>query len=266
MRSPNLYDYASKGQPINKKNITDSIDYHEEAYFNIIPKDKHDPRITYNSLDRQFTVDKNSVKYSQTCTQKILSVGKKPKVLERLPGVACLDLTRWVFENNDVIFVMDTNTIDIAGEQISSSTVIQITPEKYVNTDLIQARSKSVIQFFFSGVAGGIAEKRAWLYLINIVMRSAKYRSTTRFSIVTDHDIANHEEYNNHIFPIWGIIFLPKNWRLAYAKDQPVKGDLGKLIRECENLNKKTLKSLKLNGTADIDGKVINLNEVLAKL
>ncbi len=101
--------------------------------------------------------------------------------------------------------------------------------------------------------------------MINIIASTQKPQIDAKFAIITDHDLSNHLKYNKKELPIFYTFYLPNNFNLVFAtSDSGSSNIINMLIKKCDKNANEVLKNLKINGMANINGKNITLDKILA--
>jgi len=134
----------------------------------------------------------------------------------------------------DWIFVIDTNTKAIAGEQYSVACSMVCRAER-TSDHTANVHNKGFATFQYRGLTASDAEKQALVDLVKLIRVNRSYRPTQSIALVTDHDLGAHMAINNHELPLRDGAKLPDNFRLVYASaDSGGENPLNRAMALCD--------------------------------
>jgi hypothetical protein len=223
--------------------------------------DKEKMEFTGLALDDQLI--KPVVTYSQTHYK---SDSGKEKVIDRIqdkviPNEA--ELMRHLSSYFDLIIATDTNTKDIGSEAISVtgviSCVVRSTPEP--NRYLVDFPEHGII-LFRNCPSNLPSEKYGWIMIIKKV-NSNPQNKLKRLAIVTDHDLDNHQLYNNKQIPIFRNFYLPDNIKLMYGRgDGSTENLLNDVVKKCDKKATEALREIEKNQYYQHGNKKISISQM----
>lgn len=152
---------------------------------------------------------------------------------------------RDLFEHFNRVFAVDTNT----KKGVSSVCALEV---------FHKGRGRFKIKVLavknFRCQAEGEEEKTAIRDLIEYIKDS-----DSKISVVTDHDLANHQKYNRREVPLLRDFYLPKNVKLAYASADKKNDSLENyLMWLCDKIAGESLRR-------ELKGEKLDLIEYLSK-
>jgi hypothetical protein len=220
-------------------------------------------KMEFMGLDHNGNLIKPVRTFSQT--QYHGQTGKE-KIISRIPDKVIPrmdDLMRYLSSGFDVIFAIDTNTNVIQNQNISVSSLIHAT---MVETSISGSYEISTWKdgfFVFKNCPPHIpAEKNGWHIALNSINSNSVNRER-RFALVTDHDIENHNNYNNRKQPIVREFYLPENFTLLYARgDSGNDSILNMLLKECDKNSSKILSQFEEKGFYEEKGYKIGIDQI----
>ena len=172
---------------------------------------------------------------------------KSPKTLLKIP-LKGSELSTNIYSSlneKDILYAVDTNTMVIGKESISTSAILLCK----INKDTADYAPVAFMAFRNQTNP----EKNAWKHLIKLIMQNPNYSDKQTFKIIVDSDLGNLHKYNSREIPIHGDFYLPTNFSLIYASSDSGSEYLpNKLIRECDILSRNFYKE-SFEGSQTID-------------
>jgi hypothetical protein len=166
-----------------------------------------------------------SLHYERTKGRKIQSRNRVDQSLVTIGGLS-------EFARYESLFVIDTNSHKIGSERVSAACffAFRLTPDG----DKFRLEPESTLSFYeFRGVSGN-PELLAVLKVATDVERSAGVSTGSRFAVITDSALAQHDAINSRAIPIYGDHYLPAGFTLLYASADTGQEFLNRLIRFCD--------------------------------
>lgn len=133
----------------------------------------------------------------------------------------------------DVIFAIDTNSVDIGGEFIAVSGFLPFSIRKREGEYFLELGEKSVQIYEFHGLTLK-PELFAIFKLISDIERNAP-NGISRIGIITDSELGSLEAFNTRTTPIIGEAYLPEQYRLMYASTDTGWEVTNKVLRLCDS-------------------------------
>ena len=161
---------------------------------------------------------------------------KKDKVTVNAPLIDQENLSivlGGIIDKFNHLFIIDTNSLSNPDEKSMSSASVMMYYQK-IGSDFILKDTKSYTFNHTSDIHG---EKIGLVELINLIINVLQIRTEEAIGIVTDHDLGNHEKYNNGEIPLIFATeyYLPSNIKLIYASaDKKNESFLNQLINHCD--------------------------------
>lgn len=141
----------------------------------------------------------------------------------------------------DYLFIIDTNTLTNSYESnVTSASVM--TYYKKTDSSFIFTDSLAKVFKHDSNIHG---EKRGLVDLISYIINNLKISPMKYIGIVTDHDLGNHNKYNEGEIPliVGTDLYLPPNIKLIYASsDKKNENFFTQLINQCDKEASRLLK------------------------
>ena len=209
-------------------------------------------KMEFTGITHDNRLIKPVVTYSQTHYE---SESGKERIIKRIHDKVVVgepDTLRYLSFNFDLIVVMDTNTKEIEGERISACSIIHCILQRlpdgeregyyadfpWQNTLLFRNSPKDLP-----------AEKFGWITEIRRIKNAVPHMESSRFALVTDHDMDNHNLLNGKKTPIFADIYLPNNFTLLYARgDGSSESILNKLVKHCDKEASIVLEAISASG------------------
>ncbi len=179
-----------------------------------------------------------------SCTfQKEYEREKKPKILLKFPAESShLNLNRSLSEF-DILYAVDTNTIEVSDKFYSIGTIVICELEKKVNELKANYSIMNIIESVNEYRHPNI-EQVMWKGAIEHIISNDKLKSTEKVGFVVDCDLGNLNKYNSKELPIFDKFYLPDNFKLIYASADSGNEYLpNKLIKLADSEATKILKS-----------------------
>ena len=178
------------------------------------------------------------VTFSQTHYE---SESGKERIITRIHDKVVVgepDILRHLSSTFDVIVAMDTNTKEITGERISACGIIHCILQPFSDAEGEGYYASFPWQktlLFRNSLRNLPPEKFAWITEIRRIKDAVPHAESSRFGLVTDHDMANHNLLNAKKSPIFADIYLPDNFTLLYGRgDGSSESILNKLVKHCD--------------------------------
>lgn len=181
---------------------------------------------------------KPDVTYSQTHYE---SESGKERIITRIHDKVVVgepDIIRHLFSTFDLIVAMDTNTKEIRGEKISACGIVHCILQRFTDAEGEGYYASFPWQntlLFRNPLSNLPPEKFAWITEIRRIKNTAPHMESSRFALITDHDMDNHNLLNAKKSPIFADIYLPDNFTLLYGRgDGSSESILNKLVKHCD--------------------------------
>jgi len=173
------------------------------------------------------------------------------------------DLMRYLSSFFDLVVAADTNTKTISGQKISVTGIVYTTVQSTSDPDAYQ------IEFPWHGVSVFrncpeelLAEKYGWLSVMRELSRNREDLSR-RFALVTDHDLDNHQLYNERKTPIFNDFLMPPNFTLMYGRgDGSTENILNYLVKLCDKNSTDVLKDIEAKGYFQYSDVHCSINQI----
>ena len=209
-------------------------DYDKMEFMGITLDDRRIPLpVTFSQTD--YKVDSGKEKVITRINEKVIS------------GVP--DLMRYLSSFFDLVVAADTNTKIILGEKISVTGIVYSVVQSTLDPNEYH------VEFPWDGVSVFRncpeelpAEKFGWL---SVMQELSKYPETLarRFALVTDHDLDNHQLYNERKTSIFKDFLMPPNFTLMYGRgDGSTENLLNYLVKLCDKKSTEVLKDIETKG------------------
>jgi len=201
--------------------------------------------MTLEGIAHDSQLVKPAVTFSQT---HYLGKSGKEKVLTRVQDKVIpteADLMKHL-SSFDAIIAIDTNTMQIGGEAVSASRIVQCRIRAAENPDAYSVEFQSLESFRLPNCRdeGLSPEKQGWVTILKKICRDPG-NAKRSFCLVSDHDLDNHGMYNCGKLPIFRDIYLPSNFTITYGKgDSSKESILNSLIGICDKQATKALKEI----------------------
>ena len=134
-----------------------------------------------------------------------------------------------LFNGNDVFYVIDTNT-DI--KHSLSACAIATVKQNYITGE----NDVFFESYVFNNSSKYPSEKIAIKNLIHHIELTTPDLIGRCITIVTDHDLGFHMDYNNLQKPFIGDYFIPSYIKLFYASSESIDDPINKIINECDKI------------------------------
>jgi hypothetical protein len=145
----------------------------------------------------------------------------------------------------DRVFVIDTNSIRMAGEPVSVSSIAVCTLRRNRGgRGTLLSMVQHVGAFEFRGLTKD-QERFGWLLFQNAIVRGPSFCSDGRYLLVTDHALSEHDAINARTTALFGETFLHSGISIGYASSDSGRAYLQKVIRNCDRLAKRILSDLR---------------------
>lgn len=148
------------------------------------------------------------------------------------------DILRHLSSSFDLLVAMDTNTREIAGERVSACGIIHCTLQPFsdaVGEGYCASFPRQYTLLFRNSLDNLPPEKFAWITEIRRIKNTVPKMESSRFALVTDHDMDKHKLLNAKKAPIFADIYLPDNFTLLYGRgDGSSESILNKLVKHCD--------------------------------
>lgn len=216
-------------------------------------------KMEFTGITHDNRLIKPVVTYSQTHYE---SESGKERVTSRVQDKVVVgepDLLRHLFSTFDLIVAMDTNTKVIAGERISACGIVHCILQRLPDAE----REGYYASFPWQGTllfkncpSNMPPEKFAWITEIGRISNAKPQPGSSKFAIVTDHDMNNHALFNAKKMPIFEDFYLPDKFTLLYGRgDGPTESILNHLVKHCDKESSTVLETIERTGYYD-DGQV----------
>jgi hypothetical protein len=209
---------------------------------------RDDITIVYDTLnDKVYFPDARTESIHQTVFYDKDS-GKEKTCFQIPCGIdqAHLDHLKNLKAHIDFLFAVDTNTVEIAGEQtaFSMSYLVPNMLSCYEDTIPISPFFMFEINHVCSSIS---AERIGWHLLIQQIIRNPTYHINHRIGIVSDHELNLHAQINKLRIPYYGEYYLPDNMQLVYASDKGWDYLANQMVSLCDKAAAKTAKYFREN-------------------
>lgn len=148
------------------------------------------------------------------------------------------------------VFVIDTNTREIKGSQVSATAFICCRLKAILGEYRFECEEEQINIYEFHGALDK-PELLAILKIAGDIASSPNFNRATRIAIVTDTELGSHDGINARRMPILGDCYLPEGFRLIYASADTGQELLNKLIRICDRQAGKQLDDLENGDVKD---------------
>lgn len=224
--------------------------------------------IQYNAENKMIfglTADNRHVELNSIISQKhYVSESNKERIIYRVSNefiTSEADLYRYL-SSFDQIIAVDTNTKKFGSNIISASVVLCCRiKERNIIERTIDVKQKGIV--LFRDCPQQINEEKvSWLTVINSISNIYENRNR-RYALITDHDLGNHDLYNNGRKPIWREFYLPNNIRLVYARsDGPQENLLTFMIKEADKRANSILENIIIGNKKKGGPNEIHVNDI----
>lgn len=133
----------------------------------------------------------------------------------------------------DVIFAIDTNSIEIEGEFIAVSGFLPFSVRKRDGEYFLELGEKSVQIFEFHG----LTHKPELFAISKLIcdLENHALKGISRIGIITDSELGSLEAFNTQTAPIMGEAYLPEQFTLMYASTDTGWEVTNKILRMCDS-------------------------------
>lgn len=204
---------------------------------------------------------KNGEEYlAETCSRVEYEGENKIVILNSIPRKFILNVPKYLNENFDKIYAIDTNTKTIENNKISISSI----SESYfgdIIEDKINFHHRKFGNILSKNIPKDLEEKFAWTKLIELISKIENKK--LRYCIITDHDLQNHDRYNKRELPIIDNIHLPDNFTLLFAKGHKESQDVrNMLLTNCDNDANRILRDFEAKKSIIFNDKEVLLEQI----
>lgn len=132
----------------------------------------------------------------------------------------------------DLIFAVDTNTVDVDDQKLSITCVVLCRFER--TSHHLEAKFAPINCLEFRNVRGN-PEVVAWVKTIQLIRANPNFRDGIRIGLIVDSELGLLDEFNSRQKAILGDFFLPTNFQLLYATSDSGKEYLANtLLATCD--------------------------------
>jgi hypothetical protein len=192
------------------------------------------------------------VTYSQTHYE---NESGKERIITRIQDKVVVgepDILRYLSSTFDVIVAVDTNTKEIAGERISACCIVHCILQRLPDAGREGYYASFPWQntlLFRNSPSDLSPEKFAWISEIRRIKNVERHLGSSRFALVTDHDMNNHALLNAKKSPIFEEFYLPDNFTLLYGRgDGSRESILNELVMHCDKESSTVLEAISRSG------------------
>ncbi|MCK5295952.1 MAG: hypothetical protein KAJ75_03595 [Alphaproteobacteria bacterium] len=188
-----------------------------------------------------------STNYDRSKGPKIQGRHKQINSLATIGGLK--ELTRY-----DSIFVIDTNTKIVDGNQISVACFMCC--RLVIEEERFRVEYEEKLNLYEFHNIEGNPELFSILKVVNDILNSTKNQTEFKIAIVTDTELGSHDNINSRMTPIYGHHYLPNGFTLLYASSDTGKEVLNCLLRSCDKEADNYFKYLKQGTIKDSEFRV----------
>ena len=174
------------------------------------------------------------IQLSEAAVEFAYSRSKRRKVLFRAdidPAAPKLDPHTPLLTYN-VVYAVDTNTIQLHGERVSVACAVQCLIRQENGSFFVKPSIAGAMEL--RNVSGD-PERVAWRLFCQCVSEHPQYRPTLRVAMIVDSSLDSLRDFNTRSVPVIDDWFLPPNFTLLYATADAATTTIGnRLMRTCD--------------------------------